>query len=128
MSFLLTGFHSLSPRFRFPQKESLEWLAQAHAKAEESLRGEGAGDPSPSDEKIKERVARFCCGPESIGKRGSELADFSHHDWERMDLFPVRSSPRGVGVGARNDFYHRTVQKSSPNLSSHKRRRTISST
>src|SRR5215471_6875479 len=101
MSFLLNGFHSLSPRFRTRQEEVLDWLAETHAKAEESLRGKGEMDSSLSLEKMKERVSRFCCGPESIGKRGSELADFSHRDWERMEIFPVNRAAQGAAVGAR---------------------------
>src|SRR4030095_4151880 len=106
--FYLTGFHSIPPRCHLRQEEGLEWLAEAHVKAKERL-SEKAGEIVDTH-RIRETVRRYGCGPESIGKRGSELGDFSHRDWDRMDLFPLTRSPQGAGIAAKNAFFKEAVQ------------------
>jgi predicted naringenin-chalcone synthase len=111
MSFVLSNFRSISARFRQRQEEVLGWLVKAHAQSEASLKAAGEGDPSLTEEKIQERVARFCCGPESIGHRGSALSDYSHENWNQMKLFNFSRNPKGAGIGERNELFHEVVRQ-----------------
>jgi predicted naringenin-chalcone synthase len=87
-------------------RESVEWLSRAHARAEASVRGD---DPAFDEEgfrrTMERHILRFGCGPESLARRGHDLADFLHFDWDRMRLFDLGKHPAGAGLEARNEAF-----------------------
>jgi predicted naringenin-chalcone synthase len=105
---VIKGFASELPRYCRPQSEAFEWLAAAHARAAATQSGR-----DDSLEKWRERIRillqRYSCTEEHIGWRRSEIADFMHTDWTRMQIFNLHENPLGRGLYIRNAFYAETA-------------------
>lgn len=89
MRAFISGFHSISPAYSREQAQSLQWIAAAH------------GRFSGSKEISEKLIERYGCSPESIGRRGTELSDFTHTNWENMRIF---KDPQ-AGLKERQAFY-----------------------
>ncbi len=103
MRFILTDFRPLNPRFRVPQGEALDWLGEAHERAQHQAAGEEVSSEFGS--RLRLLLRRFGCSPEKIGHRNSCLEDFTHRDWERMRLFSPRESAAGAPISERNRVF-----------------------
>jgi predicted naringenin-chalcone synthase len=101
---LIKGFASELPKHRRPQRESFNWLAEAHARsaATESGREETL---AKWQNRAAQLVRRYSCSEEHIGWRRSDLEDFTHTDWPRMQIFNLHESPRGRALNVRNALY-----------------------
>lgn len=99
---LLTDFEMIRPIFETTQAETLDWLVEAHVKAEgnEHFR-----------ETIKEKLWHVGCKPNHIEKRGHVLADFNHLDWDQMEVYRLNESKSGKGLSTRAKVYAREVDK-----------------
>jgi predicted naringenin-chalcone synthase len=101
---LLKNFRVLLPAYHATQDWAFDWLAQAHARAEATL----SNNEAAFDEwqpRMAKLVRRFGCSPAHIGARRSELEDFLHTEWPRMQVFNLHESADGQGLGLRNAFY-----------------------
>jgi predicted naringenin-chalcone synthase len=101
---LLKNFSVRLPAYRGTQDWAFDWLAQAHARAEATL----SSNEAAFDEwqpRMAKLVRRFGCSPNHIGARRSELEDFMHSEWPRMQVFNLHESADGQGMGVRNAFY-----------------------
>lgn len=103
---LLSDFQIIRPRFETSQEKGLEWFVAAHVQAE---RTKGNGQLDDFEQKIRERIQKFCCKSEWIAKRGHVLGDFLHHDWDAMELYRLKENPMGLGLKARIDLYKKEV-------------------
>ncbi len=90
---LLTDFQILRPRFELSQKETLDWIVDAHVKAE--------GDESMRPA-LTEKLWRVGCKPEHIAKRGTVFNDFSHRDWDNMEIYRLSRCPSGRDLSVRS--------------------------
>ena len=101
---LLKNFRVRLPAYHAPQDWAFDWLAQAHARAEATAVADEAvyADWQPRMAKL---VRRFGCSPNHIGARRSELEDFLHTEWSRMQIFNLHESADGQGLGLRNAFF-----------------------
>ncbi|MCM2324518.1 MAG: naringenin-chalcone synthase [Oligoflexia bacterium] len=106
MSYLY-AFRSVSPRYRLGQRESLEWLAAAHAEAEWKMGTQGAD----AEERFRSLLLRFGCGPAHIATRGHELEDLTHRDFARMRVFGRERPPEGAGVTIRAELFAATATR-----------------
>ena len=111
-SMLLHDFRSLPAKHSAEQREILEWLAAAHAKAELVVR---QPDTEAERETIANRarklVMRFGCSTDRIQRRNSALDDFTHQDWARMRIFDLDRFPHGQGCAERSRFYLETTSE-----------------
>lgn len=107
----ITGFSAMLPPYCRPQHESFEWLAAAHARAAvtESRREDTL---EKWQERMIHRLHRYSCSEEHIGWRRSEIGDYMHTDWQRMEIFNLHEDPRGRGLGARNAFFDKAANHS----------------
>jgi len=106
---VLTDFHILRPKHETPQEQSSKWFIKAHVKAEEVL-----GNKSPKELKefkkyIREKIEKVCCKPHQVSKRGHNLDDFLHDDWEKMDIFNLDKHPEGKNLSHRSKLYRTLV-------------------
>lgn len=90
----LSGFQSIRPEFVTSQKDLLNWLVEAHARAGQSDRATYAA-----------LFERFSAAADHIAQRGHELADFSHQRWEAMRLF----GPAGSDLSHKTAFFAERV-------------------
>ena len=95
-TYVLTGFQSITPRFRTPQSELLSWLVDAHVRA--------GGVERSAMEAMFERCS---ASAEHIAARGHELADFTHRRWDEMALFGLQ----GSDLGQKTRFFEERVNK-----------------
>lgn len=105
-SFALGDFRRWTPPFSTPQRDILDWLADAHARAEARL--SGAREDFDVDEfrrRVRRALDRFGCSPERIRARGHVLPDFAHAERSRMTVFHPAQPPTGAGLTERTDFY-----------------------
>ena len=106
---LLTDFCVLRPSFENAQTHAIEWLAAAHAVSEQTTRKDSSFNVDQFRDQMKKFIGRYGCGPEKIGKRGHELEDFCHFDWNKMKIFRVHEKAPGAGMEARNAFFEEKV-------------------
>ncbi len=97
----LFDFQIIRPRFETGQKETLDWLTEAHTKAEgqESFR-----------EEIREKLWHVGCKPDHIAKRGHVLADFQHQNWEEMQIYRLHEKPEGLDLSKRAKIFQEEVE------------------
>jgi predicted naringenin-chalcone synthase len=89
---VLSEFQITRPKHIMTQEETLDWLARAHALAAQD---EGLYSS------IKEKLLQIGLGPQKIQKRGTVLSDFTHQNWDEMQIYPVRRLPEGACLGIR---------------------------
>jgi predicted naringenin-chalcone synthase len=99
---LLTDFQMIRPRFEKSQAETLDWLVEAHVKAEgtEAFR-----------ETVKAKLWHVGCKPDRIAKRGHVLADFNHLDWNEMEVYRLHEHPTGKDLSTRAKIFSREVDQ-----------------
>ncbi len=111
MQAYLSDFHHLRPPYEIEQEKTLDWIAEAHARAskrEQQLDREGC---DAFRVQIRDRLIRIGLGKERIQKRGTILSDFLEQDWSKMHIYPVDESPHGKGFTQRSEFFDREVSK-----------------
>jgi predicted naringenin-chalcone synthase len=99
---LLTDFQIIRPRYESTQESTLDWLVEAHVKAEkkESFRST-----------IKEKLWRVGCKPEKIQKRGHVLPDFLHQNWDQMEIYRLNEFTAGKDLSARANIFKTEVEQ-----------------
>lgn len=99
---LLTDFQIIRPPYESKQEETLNWLVEAHVKAqgEESFR-----------ETIREKLWHVGCKPENIEKRGHVLPDFLHTDWEKMEIYRLDEFVQGKSLTERVKIFEKEVDR-----------------
>jgi predicted naringenin-chalcone synthase len=107
----LSNFRSRQPRHRATQLETLEWLAQAHTRAEAGLVAEQGKffDDTAFLEWMRRRLRRFGCSSDQITTRGYEIDDCSHVDWPDMEVYDLSERPNGAGMRARGKAFGRVA-------------------
>jgi len=93
-SIFISGFQSISPRFRTSQTALLNWLIEAH------LRAGGAERKS-----MEALFGRYAASADQIAMRGHELEDFTHPHEDKMRLF----GPGGSNLAQKTDFFQERV-------------------
>lgn len=110
--FALGDFRRWTPPFSTPQRDILDWLAEAHTRAEARLpAGRENFDAADFRRRIRRALDRFGCSPERIRSRGHVLPDFAHADWSRMTVFHPSRPPNGAGLTERTDFYAAAAER-----------------
>ncbi len=94
-------FHHIRPSFETTQEETLEWLVQAHTKAENGAKH--------FQEEIQEKFSRVGCKPHHIAKRGHVLNDFKHLDWEQMEVYRLHEERSGKNLSQRTKVFEKNV-------------------
>jgi predicted naringenin-chalcone synthase len=104
---VITDFHIIRPSFELSQEETLAWIAKAHKKAEGKKQNKTNEDPEMQifHEELKSRLYKLGIGKEKIQKRGLEFADFSHLDWEKMEIFSFENSLEGANFTKRSALF-----------------------
>lgn len=106
---VLGDFRSLLPKHQPSQAQTLEWLAQAHARAETRLAAEQGRplDETAFLESLKHRLRRFGCADDKIATRGHEIDDCAHVRWADMEIYRLAEQAGGVGMRGRTKAFGR---------------------
>lgn len=98
---VLNQFQVIRPPYQATQSDALDWLAQAHAEAEQTQQQDPLFDLASFRKRLHRLLSRYGCSPDKIGFRGYYLADFSHQKWAQMEVFNVIQQPMGAGFQVR---------------------------
>lgn len=127
----LYGFKIIRPQYSMKQEVLQVWLAEAHAMSDSSrkrplsiiknsssvnptseMRSAGARAPKVRDATdFLSLFKRFGCSPEQINFRGFESVDFTHHDWDNMEVMNFGKKPKGGGFTDRMKVYSRSAER-----------------
>jgi predicted naringenin-chalcone synthase len=109
----LSDFHHIRPYHEIEQEKSLDWIAEAHAKAAfiNSSQGLDHQEFKTFRTQIREKLARMGLGKERIQNRGVLINDLFEEDGSRMRIYPVEENPYGHGFTERSEFFDREVSK-----------------
>ena len=106
----ISHFQPMRPPHANTQAYGLDWLVEAHTRAEASVqKGQTGFDAERFRQQIRRYITHFGCKPDRIGSRGSALEDFCHLDWDRMRIYRLHESPEGAGMDERTRFYGEAV-------------------
>lgn len=106
---VITDFHRLPSRYETAQEAGFNWLIQAHTHAE-TLHSHLSTDEAESfKQQIKRKLHHVGCSPAHIEKRGHEIADFTHGDWDAMEVYRLNKSPEGASLKHRQELHQELV-------------------
>jgi predicted naringenin-chalcone synthase len=91
----LSDFESLSPTHIVPQADGLKWLSQAHARKSAEI----------DAARFEKLLNRYGCGPDQINQRGTFLRDFTHLNWDEMQIF----GDGGASIDQRMAFFNEAL-------------------
>lgn len=112
MHAVLTDFQHIRPHHEIEQEQSLDWIAEAHAKAAFKKDPSLNRDVYPAFQtQIRDRLTRMGLGKERIKSRGVLIHDLLEEDWAKMEIYPVVDNPHGHGFAQRSEFFDREVSK-----------------
>jgi predicted naringenin-chalcone synthase len=86
-SAVITDFHILRPAHEISQEKALEWIIEAHTKGETHSSRLSKEEEAIFRQQIKRKLHHVGCGPAHIDKRGHEIDDFHHLDWDAMKIY-----------------------------------------
>lgn len=104
---MICDFQILRPQFESTHTATLEWIVKAHTQAEElyCLQKNLPFNKSEFLEKLKKELLSVACKPGVIQKRGHELPDFLHDNWDQMQVYQLNLYPQGVGLKVRQELH-----------------------
>ncbi len=105
----LGQFKRVRPQFEKSQEDAIDWLASAHVAAEK-FNNKRDGGREWSVDTVKKLIARFGCSPDRIASRGHELADFSHLNWDEMQIFRLNEKAGGLDMASRQAAFDELVR------------------
>lgn len=104
----LRDFKVIRPNFEESQENLLEWVVNAHVGT--SMRSNGW---SREDEKcqsfttgLRENLFRIGLGNNKIQKRGFQIKDCNHQNWDQMEIYNIDSAPEGYLLDKRMEFFN----------------------
>jgi predicted naringenin-chalcone synthase len=106
---LLGGFSARRPPFEVEQSRVLAWLADAHTASEAALAGLGPDERAAFAQRIRKRIARFCCDPNRIRARGTVVSDMAARGDATAIYDDLPHNPRGRSTAARSAAFAAAV-------------------
>ena len=109
MAVVVSDFQIVRPQFESTHLATLEWIVKAHTQAEEQycLQKNLPFNKTEFSEELKKELFRVGCKPGDIQKRGHELPDFLHENWDQMQVYQLNCYPQGVGLRVRQELHRK---------------------
>ena len=97
------NFLSIKSPYEIHQNQCLSWLSTAHHLAQKSQHH--------TQEEYLKMLLRVGCSEQQIERRFFFVPDVTHLDFDNNEIYPVKTSTRGVSMHHRHEFYHKTVRE-----------------
>lgn len=104
MSSVITDFQALSPTYEISQEKAFEWLIEAHTEAEAHF--SGLTEKETFKQQLTRKLHHVGCGPSFIHKRGHEIPDFHHLEWDKMEIYRLK---KPAGLKERQKIHQKIV-------------------
>ncbi len=110
---IIGNFRNLRPNYEISQEEGLKWISQAHAYSKYLENNFSTNKKTLAElNSLMENITnRFACKPDKIAKRGTCIIDFSHTNWNEMQLFDLKKNNSGSCMQERMQFFSETVNQ-----------------
>ncbi|HSX38292.1 MAG TPA: 3-oxoacyl-[acyl-carrier-protein] synthase III C-terminal domain-containing protein [Chlamydiales bacterium] len=102
-------FQLSRPPFETKQQKTFDWLLEAHCVAEKPHL-QSDREQSAFREDLRKQLSHVGCKEERIAKRGHILSDFTHLEWDRMEIYRLQESSTGQSLSARMKFFDAFVE------------------
>lgn len=106
----LTGFEIQRPTYETDQGRLLDWVAEAHGRAEGRREGLGADAQAEFAARIRRLLGRVGCGSDKIHRRGHVIRDVDVPPRD-AEIYDLEEHAAGKGTAARNRFYAAEVAR-----------------
>lgn len=112
MAFVISEFQSVRPAHLRSQAHTLDWLVEAHARAELTRAAHDGRHLNEERTRARMRAAllRFGCCDDRIVTRGYEIDDCEHTRWQEMEIYRLDENEHGAGAFARTRAFERITQ------------------
>lgn len=84
----LQDFQVIRPKHEIGQETILRWIAKAHDQKE-----------------LLEKLLKIGLGEKKIQKRGIQISDCLHENWDEMEIYNTKSAPEGYHLDKRMEFF-----------------------
>jgi predicted naringenin-chalcone synthase len=111
MSKVLSRFQILRPTYEEKQENALQWIANIHAQTKTNQETHLQQKKTLEENKdyMQRMVEKFCCSPDKIATRGSEVEDFLLADEAHRKIYNCDKFPQGAPIESRMEiFFHST--------------------
>ena len=95
-------FQIIRPEFVLKQTESIDWLSKAHSLVEKNDLN------SLKAIHMQRKYSHYGCSENKIATRGTEVEDFTHQKWDKMNLFHMKDLKK-TSLDERMSFYKQKV-------------------
>ncbi len=108
MDFWISNFHSIRPNYESSQEATLAWAAAAHAFAKAKKEQKQLDDPAiiHFKDSLHKILLKIGAGPGKIAKRGTHSKDFTHTEWDQMNLVIPTAT-----IGERHAYFGQEIEK-----------------
>lgn len=106
----LTGFEIQRPAYETDQARLLDWVAEAHGRAQGRLGGLDADAQAGFAARIRRVLDRVGCGPDKIHRRGHVIRDVDVPPRD-AEIYDLGADAAGKGTAARSRVYAREVAR-----------------
>lgn len=106
---VITHFHSLRPAFETAQEELFDWLIHSHTHAESLQSRFSDLEKEAFYQQLKKKLYHVGCKSPSIIKRGHEIPDFQHTNWDLMEIYRLNDIKEGSGLKTRHKIHQKHV-------------------
>lgn len=109
----ISDFHVIPPRYESLQSNTLDWISISHAKSKSLIEKklDNSEEIIAFQKNIKQRLCTVGCKPDAIYKRGHEIADFMHTQWQEMLIYRLEEFPEGVSLEIRQKLHQEFVEQ-----------------
>lgn len=107
MELCLKDFEVVRPQFEKKQEAILNWIVRAHAASERRHTNATDEESRAFSIELKEKLFKLGLGEEKIQKRGFQIDDCHHENWEEMEIYNVEDAPEGYFLSKRMEFYEK---------------------
>lgn len=109
----LRDFKIIRPNFEQSQEHLLEWVVGAHVGTSMRTNGWSKEDANcrSFDAKVREDLFRIGLGNNKIRKRGFQIKDCNHQNWDQMEIYNIDAVPEGYLLQKRMEFYNQACSE-----------------
>lgn len=109
----LRDFQVIRPSFEATQEKLLDWIVGAHLTVKMQENGWKESDPETLEfaQKLKEDLFKIGLGKNKIQKRGFQIDDCNHNDWEKMQIYNLEHAKEGFHLDKRMSFFDKACSE-----------------
>jgi len=102
----LSNFKVVRPHFETDQEVLFEWILKAHAAARQKIENWPEQELNRFKDELRANLLSISLGKERIARRGFQIPDCTHDNWDQMQIFNINAKPEGHHLDVRMAFFN----------------------